>query len=147
MECKVLGLYEAGTYRYVVNLTRYEGKIVLSRHHLRATWETQGGHIEPGETPIQAARRELHEECGAIEYEIVPLCDYWAGDEQGSAYGMVFSCEVHAFGPLPENSEMSAVAFFDALPEELTYPDITPKLFSRLWEEETPHEERVQLDL
>ena len=28
------------------------------------SWETVHGHIEPGETPVQAALRELHEETG-----------------------------------------------------------------------------------
>ena len=47
--------YPAGTlkeYKYVVILSEYQGKILLSRHRKRTTWETQGGHIEAGETPL-----------------------------------------------------------------------------------------------
>ena len=74
--------YEIGSlqqYKYVVVLSEYEGNILLSRHKKRTTWETQGGHIEFGEEPLEAAKRELYEESGAIDFEIEPLCDYWAG--------------------------------------------------------------------
>ena len=37
--------------KYVVTFARYQGQWLFSRHRLRTTWETQGGHIEEGETP------------------------------------------------------------------------------------------------
>lgn len=128
--------YPVGTlkqYKYVVTLSEYQGKILLSRHKGRTTWETQGGHIEPGETPLQAAKRELFEESGAVEFEIEPLCDYWAGEEgtDNWANGMVFRAVIQKLGPMPE-SEMEEVKQFDSLPENLTYPAITPGLFQYL---------------
>ena len=133
MTCKT---YETGTlkkYKYVVILSEYQGKILLSQHKSRTTWETQGGHIEPGETPMEAARRELYEESGALEYEIAPLCDYWAGVPGDSANGMVFRAVISKLGPLPE-SEMARVRTFDSLPENVTYPAITLVLFDYLWQ-------------
>ena len=59
-------------YKYVVVLSYYNGKILLSRHKSRSTWETQGGHIEENETPLEAAKRELFEESGAMDYSMVP---------------------------------------------------------------------------
>lgn len=125
-----------GSYKYVVILSEYKGAILLSRHKDRITWETQGGHIEPGETPMEAAKRELYEESGALDFDIVPLCDYWAGDEDRGhgANGMVFRAVIHALGTLPE-SEMVEVRQFNALPENLTYPGITPVLFQYLFEQ------------
>ena len=127
-------IYEVGflkTYKYVVVLSTYGGKIMLSRHKQRTTWETQGGHVEPGETPLQAARRELYEESGATQYEICALCDYWAGDEitGKGATGMVFHAQIHELGSMPD-SEMAEVRLFDGLPENLTYPAITPELYA-----------------
>jgi len=127
-------IYEVGElkrYKYVVVISTCCGKIMLSRHKQRTTWETQGGHVEPGELPLEAAKRELYEESGAIEYEIHPICDYWAGDEQTGegATGMVFHAEIYERAPLPE-SEMAEVQLFDALPQNLTYPAITPELFA-----------------
>ena len=72
-----LGSFER--YKYVVIMSDMDGGFLLSRHKQRTTWEFQGGHIEPGETPMQAARRELFEESGATAFDIAPLCDYWAG--------------------------------------------------------------------
>ena len=131
MTCRT---YETGSlkeYKYVVILSEYRGKILLSQHKNRTTWETQGGHIEPGETPLEAARRELFEESGALEYEISPLCDYWAGTPEDWANGMVFRAKITKLGPLPQ-SEMARVGTFDQLPENLTYPAITPVLFDCL---------------
>ena len=94
------------------------------------TFALEGGHIEPGETPEQAARRELWEESGAGEFTLIPLCGYRAGDETGSAAGAVFVAQVEALGPLPP-LEMAETALFSALPRELTYPGITPVLWRR----------------
>ena len=131
MTCRT---YETGSlkqYKYVVILSEYRGKILLSQHKQRTTWETQGGHIEPGETPMEAAKRELFEESGALEYEMEPLCDYWAGEEgtEDWANGMVFRASIRSLGPIPD-SEMARVQCFDALPGNLTYPAITPVLFA-----------------
>ena len=79
MQCELSPLHTRQPYRFVVILSFCGGQLVLSRHKQRITYETQGGHIEPGETPEQAARRELWEESGAAEYDLVSLCDYWAG--------------------------------------------------------------------
>ena len=112
MQCELSPLHTRQPYRFVVILSFCGGQLVLSRHKQRITYETQGGHIEPG----------------AAEYDLVPLCDYWAGDEHGWATGQVFVANVWRFEALPE-SEMAGIRFFDTLPENLTYPDLTPKFY------------------
>jgi putative hydrolase of HD superfamily len=117
----------------VVSFARYGGKWLLCKHRDRDTWETSGGHIEPGEAPLDAARRELYEETGALDFDITPVCDYWACDEPHEreditwANGQVFLAELKKTGPLPE-SEMERVELFDDFPGNLTYPDITAAL-------------------
>lgn len=43
---------------------RNAGAILLIRHRRLGTWLPVGGELEPGETPLEAARRELREETG-----------------------------------------------------------------------------------
>ena len=129
MQSIICELNSLGVYKYVVILSRYRGKLLLSRHRQRTTWETQGGHIEPGESPLEAARRELYEESGAMDFSLTPLFDYRAWDEHSAANGMIFLAEIRTLGDLPQ-SEMDEVRLFDDLPHNLTYPGITPVLYS-----------------
>jgi 8-oxo-dGTP diphosphatase len=129
LRCLVYPLGTLKEYKYVVVCTRYEGKWLLSRHKKRDTWETQGGHIEQGETPLDAAQRELYEESGVSDAEIIPVCDYYGYDDNGHSNGVVFLAKVHSLGTLPE-SEMERVQAFAQLPENLTYPSVTPVLMA-----------------
>lgn len=129
-KCTVHPIDHFDDRKFVVILSHMDGKYVLSRHKDRATWETQGGHIEPGETPLEAAKRELWEESGAEEYTIEPLFDYWATDDIGSATGAVFRAEITKLGSIPEGSEMAEVRLFDTLPEVFTYTYISTVLFA-----------------
>ena len=115
------------SYKYVAIVSRFRGGLLLSRHRCRATWETQGGHIEPGETPLAAAKRELFEECGALCYRLQPVCDYSAA----GTHGVLFFADIDQLGPLPA-SEMAETRCFDALPIALTYPGITPVIYAAL---------------
>lgn len=120
-----------GKYNYVVILSNFQGKYLLSSHKERNTWEMQGGHIEPGETPEQAAKRELWEESGAIRFDLSPLCDY-CGEEPGKnnqGCGMVFTAMIYELGKMPV-SEMDTVRSFDEFPNQLTYPQITKAILN-----------------
>src|SRR5699024_1147895 len=111
------------TYKYVVVLSEYEGRHVLVRQHHCTTWEAPGGKIDGGETPLEAARRELYEETGALEADLTPLVDYTASDDSSSANGVVFLAIIHSLGDLPAY-EMAELRTFDEIPTNLTYPDI-----------------------
>ena len=130
LQCTVHPLGELEKYKYVVVCSHYEGQWLLSRHRKRDTWETQGGHIEAGETPLQAAQRELYEESGVQEAEVIPVCDYHGYDSRGYSDGVVFLAKIGELGQLPE-SEMKEVRLFETLPENLTYPAVTPVLIAQ----------------
>ena len=129
LKCRIYPIGYLERYKYTVICTYFEGKWILSKHKNRNTWETQGGHIEPGETPMDCARRELFEESGVRDADIYPVCDYWGFNSQSSSNGMVFLAVVHSLGNLPE-SEMKEIGMFKELPEALTYPNVSPKLFA-----------------
>ena len=104
---------------------------MLSRHRLRDTWETQGGHIEVGETVLDAAKRELYEESGVVDAVLYPVFDYLGYTDSESANGAVFLADVKNLGSLPE-SEIAEVRLVDAIDErELTYPFVTPFLLDK----------------
>lgn len=127
LRCQVRPLHSCKSYRFVVVCSRLDGKWLLSRHRDRETWETQGGHVEAGETPLEAARRELYEESGAVEAKLYPVCDYRGYDGDSFADGMVFYAEIRRLGALP-NLEMRETGLFETLPDRLTYPNVTPIL-------------------
>ena len=128
LRCTVHPFGSLAPLRFVVVCSFHRGQFLLSFHRGHQSWETQGGHIEEGETPGDAARRELYEESGVSDAEIIPVCDYCAYDQEGSSNGRVYAAIVRRLGALPPN-EMSMVRLFDTLPENLTYPFVTPVLF------------------
>lgn len=129
LQCYIHPFGSLKPVKYVVVCTFFEGKILLSRHRERSTWETQGGHIEPGETAEAAARRELFEESGVKRAKLYPVCDYLGVNPPRQANGTVYLAVAEELGELPE-SEMGETALFDRLPENLTYPNVTPRLFA-----------------
>jgi 8-oxo-dGTP diphosphatase len=58
----------------VAVFARHDGRCLLVHHKRLGTWLPVGGEIEAGETPLEAARRELFEETG-LEGRFVPLSD------------------------------------------------------------------------
>jgi len=124
-------------YRFVVIFARYRNKWLYARHKERRTWETAGGHIEPGETPEEAARRELWEETGAVDFNIRYVFDYHVDNTDAKpgdhAAGQVFIADIETLGSIPE-SEMAEVSLWDSYPsvEQLTYPAILPELYEKI---------------
>jgi 8-oxo-dGTP diphosphatase len=84
-------------------------------------WELPGGKIDPGETPAQAATRELYEEVGLVAQSLAP----WA------AYDYAFDTKrvrlrffrVDAWTGMPHGREGQQVAWVDP-----TAPEVTPIL-------------------
>lgn len=128
LQCYIHPFGALENVKYVVVCTYFEGKYLLSRHRERLSWETQGGHIEPGETALDAARRELYEESGVRAAKLYPVCDYLGVNPPRQANGTVYLAVAEELGELPE-SEMGETALFDMLPENLTYPNVTPRLY------------------
>lgn len=128
MEVRFYETVEDTKLKFAVILARHNGKWVLCKHRERDTYEAPGGHREPGETIGEAARRELYEETGAVEYEIEPLCVYSVTDETGEeTFGMLYAAEVTLFeGEL--HSEIERIELFEELPDNWTYPLIQPLL-------------------
>lgn len=126
-------------FNFAVIAARYDGKWIFCRHKQRATWEIPGGHREYaddgiGENILDTAKRELHEETGAVDFEIKPVCVYGVTNEGQTIYGLLCFAEIKALGGLPPEMEIGEINLFDTLPSELTYPAIQPELFKKVRE-------------
>jgi len=126
--------YPDTSLTYSVIAAKYGDCWLFVRHQKRDTWEIPGGHIEEDETSEKAARRELREETGAVDFKIECVATYSVLKDGEIGYGRLYLAEISALVPVPDQSEIAEVRTMVSLPENLTYPDIQPHLFQRILE-------------
>ena len=119
--------------KFAVIFAKTEGKWVFCKHKERDTYELPGGHRESGETILEAAKRELVEETGAIEFDIKPICVYSVKgktkvnkSEEDISFGMLYYADIFSFGEI--HSEIEKIVITDTLVDNWTYPLIQPRL-------------------
>ena len=136
LEVKFYDTVDDSLLKFAVIISQSNGKWVFCKHKERDTYEVPGGHREAGENILEAAKRELQEETGAVKYEIKPICVYSVigktrvnntGEE---TFGMLYFAEITEFAK-ELHSEMEKVVLMDELPENWTYPLIQPKLIEK----------------
>ncbi len=110
----------------------YQGRWVWAQNKVRMGLEIPGGHVEPGETPDAAARRELEEETGAIDYSIWPVTYYAVSTREADGsfsrerFGRLYYARIDSLGEI--HSEIDHIILSNRLPANLTFPDIQPVL-------------------
>ena len=105
---------------------RRAGTVLVIKHRRLGTWLPIGGEIEPGETPLEAAVRELREETG-LAAEWSPLArapdgvppgligyeEHQAGSK-GLHMNFVFVADVAADAVVAPNAEFDEFRWVDA---------------------------------
>lgn len=124
-----LGTVPDDQLKYSVICAHYQGNWIFCRHKARETWELPGGHIEPGEAPLEAAHRELYEETGATDTVITPIGIYKLFD-----YGLLCYAEIKTISQIPAISVIGQIQFCQTIPKPLTYENVHDQLF--LWGQE-----------
>lgn len=112
--------------KFVVILSRTQGKWVFCKHKERTTYEIPGGHREAGETIRETAERELREETGAVEFDMKQVGVYSVKTEESETFGMLFVADIFSFEDI--HSEIESILITEDLVEQWTYPLIQPKL-------------------
>ena len=118
-----------GEYKFVVILSHMDGKYLLSRHRARTTWETQGGHIEPGETPLEAAKRELWENPARWNTRSSRCATTGPGTASAVPRALCSGRRSQSLARC-RRARSGKPACLKPFPENLTYPHIAPALFA-----------------
>lgn len=114
---------------YAIIITKYDNNWVFCKHKKRTSYEIPGGKRKKGESILAAAKRELQEETGAIEFCIKPWKPYSVIECGVESFGMIFYADVKKFDKLP-NLEMETVLLLDKLSniKDWTYPTLHPAI-------------------
>jgi 8-oxo-dGTP pyrophosphatase MutT (NUDIX family) len=119
-----------------------EGRVLLARHAEGNVWLLPGGGIEPGETPADAAVREMWEETGLF-VRLTRLVGVFGGPEHIVRYrngdrtsyvSATFEASLVAGAVQPDPSELLEVRFVTEseaaeLPTAAWMPDILAAIF------------------
>jgi 2,3-bisphosphoglycerate-dependent phosphoglycerate mutase len=118
-------------YEVVGIFARYQNKWLYGRAKSRDVYEMIGGGVKDGETPLEAAKRELYEETGTIKYTMKPVCDYRGVSRTRLLNGQLFYAEIEELGEIPKEHEMAEVKLFDTIPDKMRFPELLPVLFEK----------------
>ncbi len=77
-----------------------------------------------------AAKRELHEETGATEFNLTPVCKYSFEINGEKVFSIMYKGLITKIEKLPE-FEIEKINFFEDLPNNVTYPEIYAEILKK----------------
>ncbi|GGE48962.1 nucleoside triphosphatase YtkD [Pullulanibacillus camelliae] len=104
--------------RHVWVICRFHDQWLLTKHPRRG-WEFPGGKVEKGETPEEAAIREVYEETGAHVAEIRYIGQYKVDGRSGVIIKNVYFAEIDEIKLKDDYLETKGPVFLNDLPRNL----------------------------
>ena len=133
LEVKFYDNADDSLLKFAVIISKSNGKWIFCKHKERNTYEIPGGHREKGESILLAAKRELKEETGAVDFTIRSVCAYSVKGKtrvnenaDAETFRMLFVADIFSFEEI--HSEIEKIILTDELVNNWTYPLIQPKL-------------------
>ncbi|WP_312114059.1 NUDIX domain-containing protein [Brevibacillus reuszeri] len=123
--------YREHAARHVLIFAFWRGKLLFTRHRTRGI-ELPGGKVEPGESSLAAAVREVHEETGAILDGLERIGQYTIATDMRKD---IYVAKALDFNPHPSGNDVDGALFFEEIPctvkgdpsfSRLLYDDIYP---------------------
>lgn len=107
-------------------VVRFEGRVLMILDSWRNQWELPGGRLDPGETPVEAASRELFEETGisGVPLTFATVADFTLTHPDRDESLAVYRTELVTRPSLVVNAE--ALDFLWWSPATPVPPDMSP---------------------
>jgi 8-oxo-dGTP diphosphatase len=130
-------IYRQRPAQHVLIFPFYEGKLLFTVHTVRGI-ELPGGKVEPGETSLAAAVREMYEETGYSLSAIEKIGQYVIND---TIVKDIFVARAEQFITEMKGGNVGGVVMFDEIPENvkgdprfsrILHDDVYPLTLARL---------------
>lgn len=108
--------------KHVWVICRFKDQWLLTRHPRRG-WEFPGGKVEEGETPEEAAIREVYEETGARVGSIRYIGQYKVDGRSGTIIKNVYYAEIIEVKAKSDYMETDGPVFIHSLPYDIRIND------------------------
>jgi 8-oxo-dGTP diphosphatase len=106
--------------RHVWVITRYQDKWLLTKHKDRGL-EFPGGKVEEGETPEEAARREVLEETGGVVKDLTYIGQYFVDGKGGEVIKNVYFGNVEKLLKQPSYFETEGPVLLKEIPKNIQH--------------------------
>lgn len=115
---EIQDFYRVEIHSYVTLFpVRADGQVALVEHYKHGpqviSLELPAGYIDAGETPLEAAQRELAEETGLVSEDWMDLGRYFIDGNRGGgwSYGFLARNAYQAGQPQPEDTELMTIHY------------------------------------